>query len=315
MIWSKELQDTLIHYLQNDSTLPILILSRDGFVESCNKAFKGLVHNNKKLLGLSIDDILTIHQRFKQTTSLQGYTAEPFLGSFKLANLSSMQLNGTILTNNFLKLIVFEHYLMNENQIVEQISQINIEMSSLTRTLTKKNNALEKANDKINHLLTTDYLTQIYNRRYFFEKLNDYIKNDCTSPTLCLGFISMDIDFFKKVNDTYGHDIGDIVLKSFAQTLNKYLGHNGIVARIGGEEFSAFIPTCHESHLLSLAENTRKAVENICFNQANLKITASFGLTLYHPPESIDTLIKRADTALYEAKNTGRNRIVFKRPT
>jgi diguanylate cyclase (GGDEF)-like protein len=312
MMWDKQIQATLMNYIQNDSPFPLLVLSSDGTIQSCNKAFEALIHDTHQLVGLPCDELLVIHQYFEQQSTTKGYILERFLGSLKSDIDASVQLRGVTLQTDQFNLILFQHYMMDDHKIVEQMSQMTIELSTLTRTLTKKNIALEKANERITHLLNVDHLTDVYNRQYFFQKLNTIIGNDSEVNLACIGIISMDIDFFKKVNDTYGHDVGDIVLISFAQTLQNTLVGDDIIARIGGEEFSALVYGCQKDHLIKLAETIRKAVEAIVFTQKDLKITASFGVTIYEKQESVHNLMKRADLAMYEAKQTGRNRVVFK---
>jgi len=156
-------------------------------------------------------------------------------------------------------------------------------------------------------LASTDQLTGIYNRRKFEEMFNvelDRISR-YKSP---LALIMFDVDHFKSVNDTYGHDVGDKVLKSIVNVVNKNIRNTDIFARWGGEEFLILSPETNSENARALAEKLRASIEKTKFVKAG-KLTCSFGVSSYIDKESGDSLIKRVDDALYEAKNEGRNRV------
>lgn len=125
----------------------------------------------------------------------------------------------------------------------------------------------------------------------------------------------LDIDFFKKVNDTYGHISGDIILKDLVKLLSATIRSNDIVGRYGGEEFGIVIPNVSRQDAQALCERLRKAVEEQKFNigTQHINITISLGVCFKGPSNSINTMevIRRADEALYEAKRTGRNKVVI----
>ncbi|WP_065187282.1 response regulator [Shewanella woodyi] len=152
-----------------------------------------------------------------------------------------------------------------------------------------------------------DYLTGVYNRRYFFnlfEEQLQQIEQKKTSLTLAL----LDIDFFKKVNDTYGHDIGDEVLVEFAARLKHFFGQHFTVARFGGEEFTVAFRGLNEDKVFSLMDKFRAQleVEAIQTSQGPINVTVSTGIAGLSD-ESLDNLLQRADKALYDAKELGRN--------
>ncbi|MCC3861115.1 GGDEF domain-containing protein [Pseudemcibacter aquimaris] len=159
----------------------------------------------------------------------------------------------------------------------------------------------------------TDALTNIGNRKFFEEKLSEYINNhEKIGHDLCL--ILCDIDFFKKFNDSYGHQIGDQVLKVVAHVVKTELGSDGAAARYGGEEFAILLPKKKLGEALDLAERIRSVIsKRIIKNKqtgANFgKITMSFGVASYDNCPSGEALIENADAALYLAKDNGRNRV------
>ena len=129
-----------------------------------------------------------------------------------------------------------------------------------------------------------------------------------------------DIDFFKKVNDTYGHAVGDLVLKTIAKVIRSQLREYDIAGRYGGEEFSILLPFTKIEEAKMVAERLRKSIENKVINISKvnpdaevkeIKVTISLGIYEIKPDDEDDDLLKKADKALYEAKNTGRNKVVI----
>ncbi len=157
---------------------------------------------------------------------------------------------------------------------------------------------------------TIDYLTKLYLRSYFMEKLEHSIQSFSTTMDK-FSLLMLDLDHFKKVNDTYGHTAGDHVLKEIAEILKNSVRENDIVARYGGEEFVILLKDTDYSSAMKVAERIRANVENFSFPMAKNAITISIGLAEYCPLESSKDLILRADRALYCAKNQGRNRVCF----
>ena len=119
-----------------------------------------------------------------------------------------------------------------------------------------------------------------------------------------------DIDHFKQVNDTFGHQAGDIVLQELAKLVHAQLRKNDLEGRVGGEEFAILLPETSISEAVVLAERIREIIESVAINigETSLHITASFGVASVEEADvSLDSVYKRADSALYEAKNAGRN--------
>ncbi|MGB9790593.1 MAG: diguanylate cyclase [Thermotoga caldifontis] len=160
-------------------------------------------------------------------------------------------------------------------------------------------------------LATTDHLTGLLNRRSFMDRLEAEL-NRCIRLRRPLGLLIADIDFFKKINDTYGHRVGDEVLKNFAVILKKNLRAYDFAGRYGGEEFIVCLVECDIEESFKVAERLRTAIQSRPMFQTEdereIFVTVSFGVTaLGQEPKNIDQLIKEADEALYEAKRSGRN--------
>ena len=169
---------------------------------------------------------------------------------------------------------------------------------------------LEKVNLKLYDLAHTDHLTQIKNRRSFFmhaQALYKYAKKEND----ILSVIMIDIDNFKTFNDTYGHEVGDKILKEFTKTIKNSILEGTIFGRLGGEEFALIFPSTNLDDVFNKAEELRALVEalKIDVNNEPLKITASFGVSDINETKDIDEMIKNADKMLYHAKETGKNRV------
>ena len=159
----------------------------------------------------------------------------------------------------------------------------------------------------------TDALTNIGNRKFFEEKIEEYVTNHKKlGHDLCL--IPCDIDFFKKFNDNFGHQIGDQVLKVVAHVIKKELGLQGSAARYGGEEFAILLPKAKLGDAIELADHIRKVIsERIIKNKntgANFgRITMSFGVASMNANMTADDLTQKSDSALYLSKENGRNMV------
>lgn len=158
---------------------------------------------------------------------------------------------------------------------------------------------------------TTDFLTQLNNTRHF-ETLFKELSNKIVSTNGTLSCLMLDLDHFKKINDTYGHPVGDLVLKEVASLLHENIRGSDVVGRIGGEEFCILL-NCDLQKAVEIGEKLRKLIEALSIktpSNQDLKITVSIGVANY--PEStihFSKLKKLADNSLYVAKNSGRNRV------
>lgn len=172
-------------------------------------------------------------------------------------------------------------------------------------------NELKMMIEKANELIVRDSLTSIYNRRFIIERLPAEQKGTAKNNAP-LSIVMADIDYFKKVNDVYGHLFGDYILKEFAKILYQSLPTQvDWVARYGGEEFLISLPNTPKKDALLLAESIRKKIETAQFTYESnsINITASFGVAENMKEDTYDSLINKADQALYIAKNTGRNKV------
>jgi diguanylate cyclase (GGDEF)-like protein len=172
---------------------------------------------------------------------------------------------------------------------------------------------LEKAMGALKELSVTDGLTSCYNRLFFNERMPREMQR-ATRYERALSVLFCDIDFFKSVNDQYGHSVGDAVLIAFAQTLKRELrAEIDWLVRYGGEEFLVILPETDLNAALEVAERMRLAVQNelsvLLLDGKQLRITASFGVAQKQEKDSVESLVQRADQWLYFSKTNGRNQV------
>jgi len=175
---------------------------------------------------------------------------------------------------------------------------------------------IHELEQKMRTLVTYDELTEVMSRRAFLENADNVLKimkRDKSS----LGLLYLDIDYFKKINDTYGHSVGDAVLKDFGTLLKENKRESDFVGRLGGEEFAFVLPLSDPNGCEVFANNIRQKIEKrVCVvDDLEVSYTVSIGVSSYtqESQQNIDELIKEADSALYQAKESGRNcTVVYK---
>ncbi|MCR5671691.1 MAG: GGDEF domain-containing protein [Butyrivibrio sp.] len=180
-------------------------------------------------------------------------------------------------------------------------------LNFLERTSTE----LDAVNKELGRIAYTDQLTKIYNRWELEHKMADILEMSEPGKTPA-ALIFMDIDHFKHVNDTYGHDVGDMVLRASVDVIKDNLEPGHVFGRWGGEEFIYILPDTDLNTAKEHAENLRRQIENYKYVTVG-HITMSFGVTEIKPGDTMESFVKRADEALYEAKESGRNRVVTKK--
>lgn len=176
-------------------------------------------------------------------------------------------------------------------------------LRAMTESLSARSETLE-------HAALTDSLTGMQNRRFFDDALREYIE-EFRKIEKPVGLMILDLDHFKGVNDTHGHDVGDQVLRAVAGCLRDMTRYHDVVARLGGEEFAIVAPNMDDALLMKLAERIRKAIAGLAIVNGNvrLRVTTSVGLAVWDRKEAAEDFFRRADKHLYQAKRLGRNRV------
>ena len=164
---------------------------------------------------------------------------------------------------------------------------------------------------KIQEMAITDSLTEVSTRRYFLERFSEEIRRSMRRKTN-LSFLMLDLDHFKEKNDSYGHLVGDVILKEIANVLKSSLREIDIIGRYGGEEFGIVLTGIGREGSLQVAERLRSGIEHVVFTayDETVSTTVSIGISVF-PDDGVDrnSLIESADRALYKAKAQGRNRV------
>ncbi|MDA8940221.1 EAL domain-containing protein [Pseudoalteromonas marina] len=192
------------------------------------------------------------------------------------------------------------------NDMLYTIEQREHALENQVKTRTQE---LENANSELHRYAYQDGLTDLPNRRFFYEEIQTLISNDNTSFAL----IFLDLDGFKDVNDSLGHDYGDLLLHHVANRLKACIKDEDIIARLGGDEFTLILKNANQAIAVKVADKIKQALlKPIQLKEETVCVTASIGITLY--PEhgsTVEKLVKRADQAMYLSKKKGRNRYEF----
>jgi diguanylate cyclase (GGDEF)-like protein len=228
-----------------------------------------------------------------------------------------------VLSRKFLNAYYRAEKLAVENKLYyEEIKSLNLELEEKVKERTKElevevkehkqaREEVVRAYNEIDLLSKTDYLTKLSNRRDIHEKLNLFMK-DVERNSIFFAVVLCDIDDFKKVNDVYGHDMGDYILIEAADIMIKSVREGDLVGRWGGEEFALVLPCRSIKESQAVVENVRGQINRHTFefNDEKLRITITFGMCIYDGTADIDKCISFADQALYQGKRSGKNKVV-----
>ena len=209
------------------------------------------------------------------------------------------------------ELLLFVAYAATQAQIV----LVSLYIAGLRSRLLRKNKALKEASQRLEELATRDALTGLPNRRACFEQLDHERSRTKAMVTggacksLCIALL--DVDHFKRINDCFGHGVGDDALIQIGRAVRAVLRKQDFFGRYGGEEFVLTLPMTPSDTALDLLESVRHAIAMIDLehNGQIVDLSASLGAAIHAPGEAIEKTLTRADAALYEAKNLGRNRV------
>lgn len=192
------------------------------------------------------------------------------------------------------------------------LSRFEIEGKTMLQALIRDITKRKSMENELKCLATTDSLTGADNRGYFLEKVTHEINRSHRYGST-FAFLMMDVDYFKRINDTYGHHVGDKVLKALVSRSIELLRKTDVFGRVGGEEFAAVLSETEENTALEIAERLRVELSKIRVESdlGAVEFTVSIGLAMFEQgEETVETIMKRSDIALYKAKESGRNRVV-----
>ncbi|OHE05952.1 MAG: diguanylate cyclase [Sulfurimonas sp. RIFOXYD12_FULL_33_39] len=299
-------------FLERQSVLDELSLEKQKFE---------MIFENNASGTLLIDDSCQILMTNKRFCEIIGFSKSELVGQnaiiYYLDDISYNTAREKILNTDKSSYINMEHQLKRKDGKLIWCKFVGSQIE-----LTKDSTAMiwsilditaqKEMQEKLEKQATMDYLTELYNRRYFTSRLEEEvlkIKRDKNSTTSLMIF---DLDKFKQINDTLGHLTGDFVLKKFADIIKKNLRKTDIAGRVGGEEFAMILPNTDITNASILANRIREEVSNkiITIDKKDINFTVSIGLTaLSYDDINSDSAFARADNALYMAKAKGRNRL------
>jgi len=299
-------------YCQNYAPILLLVLSQDGRIAQANQFAKRIT--SRPLVGDNIKDLIVDFSgefRLPEIVRYQDrehlFNIETVTGLPETFYFTFMALSDQILVLGRMDSVEIENTRKDFLSLNQQLNNKTRELYKKNAQLKELNQALEVANQKITELTRIDPLTQIANRRYFKERINEMVSmaKRYSQP---LSIIMSDIDHFKRVNDTHGHDAGDQVLLAFAKLMKDNTRSEDIAARYGGEEFIIALALTDAQTATGIAERIRKSFLTMDVLNNGESYTASFGVSQMKKDEKIEEVIKRADAALYSSKDSGRNR-------
>jgi diguanylate cyclase (GGDEF)-like protein len=228
-----------------------------------------------------------------------------------LVALVHFQSDSTNLRLELLLWVAFAMTLAQFSLLAGMVSGLRYKISDKNRTLAKQNAELEVALQRISDMAIRDELTGVFNRRYLMERLaEETVRCQRSGATFCLCMV--DIDFFKKINDGYGHPGGDEVLRRVARTASGALREGDIFGRYGGEEFVMLLTNTTLVGAMVTAERVRTQIQDLRFPEVNteLKVSISLGVAEHRRQDLAAATLEQADAALYRAKHNGRNQSV-----
>lgn len=211
----------------------------------------------------------------------------------------------------FLLWVAFAMTMAQFSFLAALVGKLRRNVGEKTRQLAQQNVELETALQRIGNMAVHDELTGVYNRRYLMQRITEEAQR-CLRSGSVFSICMVDIDLFKKINDTYGHLSGDEVLRCIANTATKALRPTDFFGRYGGEEFLMVLADTPTQGAMVMAERIREKVEQLAFPEIaqDLHVTISIGVAEHVRASDSQTTLKRADEALYRAKESGRNRSV-----
>lgn len=232
--------------------------------------------------------------------------------SYESENGDTSYINARLVPEFDWYLVVEQQGLQGESALDSALmSNLGISAAIMVLVLVIAHFTLRAYQQKLEVMATTDRLTGTGNRHYLESSFEDKIRSLGTNPRpLCM--LIIDIDYFKRVNDTHGHHAGDIVLQSVANCIRSQTRNTDLLCRWGGEEFALLLDYCSLDDAFKRAEEIREAVRSqaIAFGKTPIHLTLSVGVTAYQTGETLESLVSRADTALYQAKEGGRDQVI-----
>ncbi len=289
------------------------IVDEQGYLSDANRGFLHLTGQpNSEEQNRNITDLF-VNPAFSDLINARIEAVEQpvYRGILNIGNPNQFfqSVTGSVFRFQNELLVIAEYDIKDLERLTSTVLELNNKLTQTQRDLVKANQQLKRNEKKITHLMLIDSLTNIANRRHFEQRIKEEIllhMRNKQSLSLAIG----DIDFFKRVNDSYGHDVGDMVICSFSDTLRDNIRAGDFIARIGGEEFIVLFPQTTHNEAYQIINRIRELFVNKSYAGISHAISASFGISSLQQNDNPDSFLKRADKGLYKAKETGRNKVI-----
>jgi len=299
---SQELKDTLFNFVDSSSDGYGIYDHDDIIIYGNDKFAEVMCVPQEQIIGMSFDDLMRHTFSVRQGIKIDSDNIEKWLA----------YANGVRRSRRF-RLFEVDFtdgrwFLFSEQ--VNQQGQMIVQLKDITKQkLLEK--GLESSVESLKEIALTDELTRVANRRSFVNSVNSEL-NRCRRTGASMSFLIFDLDYFKKINDSYGHPTGDKVLIHVTQLISKSLRTYDILGRIGGEEFGVFLSNTTTVKALEIAERIRQTIANspLIDDSTSVELSTSIGLTTLGCNAQFDELYEQADQALYAAKEGGRNQVI-----
>lgn len=281
-----------------------------GYLRDWNRGFSRLLGGLDLQPGLDVREFF-INPTLPLAVPATGQPALCFSGLLTLGDPHTQcsSISATIWRDAGGLFVIGEYDIPGLEHLSASVLELNNELAEAQRKLARQNAELKRSHEHIVALSLTDTLTEIANRRSFNQRIKTEVELSARTGR-CFSMAMIDIDHFKWVNDEFGHEVGDIVLKSFVNCLKGLIRPYDFIARLGGEEFIILLPDTDIFNAVEIIERLRLSLAANVIAEIGRAVTASFGISQWREGDTPDEVLRRADQAAYLAKANGRNRVV-----
>lgn len=293
--------------------IPIVITSLDGKIKKINNRFIELTgYTEEQLIGSHLEKVMDSSVRFFFNSMLYPkLMLEKEIQEIYLSIKPVDNRNRPVIFNaevKELEAVIYCYFIpvAQREEYMKEMRSINKKLEQTVKEKIHLHNELTHLNKQLKYHAERDSLTSLYNRRLFLQKLNKLYDEILATEGYC-SICIMDVDHFKHVNDTYGHPTGDQVLVGLAKEMTRFFDSSFTLARFGGEEFIILMPDYTQQEACNLADQFRKHIKGKSWE--GISVTISMGISLVDSNRSVNDSVAGADSALYAAKNEGRDRV------
>lgn len=301
-------------FLRSLRSVLLAVVERSGALVDANRGFRRLLPHGPGSVSPAQVRAVFLEPTFDELVSRahegEGPSVHSGLMTLGEGDGESDSWHGSVLQRGDHLLVICERDVDQDRKVQRQLSQLTEEYAQKEKELARANRQLATYAEEVERLSLTDALTGLANRRHF-DALMAHELACATRSSFPLALLLLDLDRFKAVNDTHGHERGDALLHAVAATLAGNVRASDVVARWGGEEFAILAPRTNADGAVEVAERLRAAVQEMQPPEDLPGVTATVAVGELRPGETGEDLVQRADRALYQAKQAGRNRVLL----